>query len=425
VAWERGNTPSERDIFWARSTDGGATFSSTLPLTSAMSSDTADDRHPFVGGTGALVYRVVWDSQDLALGASADTDIYFSFSNGAGFSSAIVVNSTAATDGTFSDTNPSIGFHGGDNSWICVWRTTNDFGGTTGGDGEIAWAKASGVFGSFGTAAILNSDFATDAADDDEPNVSIDSNVIVVSWRRRSLVTGESDVYFVRSDDAGTTWTAPAPLNTNAATDAGNDVNPRTATDLKGHWVGTWTTDDTLGGTIGTDDDVVHTGFLATENSANSLPYCYGYAESGSASPCPCSNDAVIGSRLGCANSSGVGANIEPTATLIVSAGSRFLRVNGIPAGAAALVFQGTGVQNFGLGTPFGDGRLCVGGTILRLGVAFAGSNGVAVLSFSPLAAGVVAGDVRFYQGWYRDSAVFCTSATFNLSSAAACLWRP
>jgi hypothetical protein len=102
------------------------------------------------------------------------------------------------------------------------------------------------------------------------------------------------------------------------------------------------------------------------------------------------------------------------------------LRTTGVPGGSAVLSFQGTAAHNAGLGVLFGDGKLCVGGAILRLGVAFADANGVEVEVFSPANdALVVAGDTRFYQGWYRDSAAFCTSATFNLTSACAAVWRP
>jgi len=86
-------------------------------------------------------------------------------------------------------------------------------------------------------------------------------------------------------------------------------------------------------------------------------------------------------------------------------------------------MFQGDGQLGFGLGTPFGDGRLCVAGVLDRLGVVFAGPTGNGGLNFAPT--GVSAGSTRFYQGWYRDSVSFCTSATFNLTSAYGTVWAP
>jgi hypothetical protein len=35
------------------------------------------------------------------------------------------------------------------------------------------------------------------------------------------------------------------------------------------------------------------------------------------------------------------------------------------------------------------------------------------------------AGDVRHYQCWYRDAAVFCTTTTFNLTQGLTLTWSP
>ena len=48
------------------------------------------------------------------------------------------------------------------------------------------------------------------------------------------------DILVSRSTDAGGTWTAPAPLNTNAASDSGTTVDPQVTTDGAGNWVAVW-----------------------------------------------------------------------------------------------------------------------------------------------------------------------------------------
>jgi hypothetical protein len=111
------------------------------------------------------------------------------------------------------------------------------------------------------------------------------------------------------------------------------------------------------------------------------------------------------------------------TGSFSASAPTQVITVTGAPSGAPVLFFQGTGIFNFGLGTPFGDGLLCAGATIDRLGVTFTNVNGNGGLTFAPT--GVSSGSTRFYQGWYRDSAAFCTSATFNLTSAFGTVWLP
>jgi hypothetical protein len=52
------------------------------------------------------------------------------------------------------------------------------------------------------------------------------------------------DVLTARSTDGGVTWSAPAALNANAATDTGEDGAPTLATDGAGTWVALWESTD-------------------------------------------------------------------------------------------------------------------------------------------------------------------------------------
>lgn len=58
-------------------------------------------------------------------------------------------------------------------------------------------------------------------------------------------------------------WTAPVGVNTNAATDSGDDWYPQVATDGAGNWVAVWFSDEDLGGTIGTDLDILYANEVA------------------------------------------------------------------------------------------------------------------------------------------------------------------
>jgi hypothetical protein len=102
------------------------------------------------------------------------------------------------------------------------------------------------------------------------------------------------------------------------------------------------------------------------------------------------------------------------------------LKSTQVPNGPA-LYFQGDGLFSGGAGFSFGDGLLCAGGTIVRLGVKFAAGNtstypgpGDPLLSVQ---GGVAAGDVRHYQAWYRDAVTYCTPAFFNLTNAVTVNW--
>jgi hypothetical protein len=72
------------------------------------------------------------------------------------------------------------------------------------------------------------------------------------------------------------------------------------------------------------------------------------------------------------------------------------------------------------VGQAFGDGIRCVTGTTSRLGIQTA-LSGVAVFAVPTGSAG----DLRAYQVWYRNSASFCTPATFNLTSGVVTVWIP
>ncbi|MDZ4772410.1 MAG: hypothetical protein SGI72_04670 [Planctomycetota bacterium] len=139
----------------------------------------------------------------------------------------------------------------------------------------------------------------------------------------------------------------------------------------------------------------------------------------GTAATCPCSNAGALGA--GCANSGGAGGRLSASGTARVSSSVFALNGSQMPNGPVVYL-QGSSTTS----ASFGDGRLCVGGTIRRLGVrANSGTASTFPDSSANLATfgDVVAGDVVTYQAWYRDSASFCTSSTFNVTNALVVTW--
>jgi hypothetical protein len=109
--------------------------------------------------------------------------------------------------------------------------------------------------------APLNSNAAADTQSDWHADVATDGagNWVAV-WESGSSLGGtigtDPDILFVRSTDGGATWTEDAALNTNAATDEGSDFQPQVATG-GGTWIATWVSNDSLENTIGTDADIL------------------------------------------------------------------------------------------------------------------------------------------------------------------------
>jgi hypothetical protein len=77
----------------------------------------------------------------------------------------------------------------------------------------------------------------------------------------------------------------------------------------------------------------------------------------------------------------------------------------------------------------FGDGVRCASGAIRRLAprVNSAGSSIYPASGDAPISVkgNDAAGDVRYYQCWYRNAAPFCSPATFNLTNGLMVTWTP
>lgn len=149
---------------------------------------------------------------------------------------------------------------------------------------------------------------------------------------------------------------------------------------------------------------------------------CFG---DGSGGACPCGNTG--GAGRGCRNQAfSAGAKLEATGIASVSADSVVLRASGTTPTQTGLFFQGTTAVNAGQGAPFGDGLLCVGGSIVRLQVRNASLFGTALSSVSLAAeGGLAAGQTRRYQWWYRDTVSSPCGSAFNLSNSLSLTWGP
>jgi hypothetical protein len=105
------------------------------------------------------------------------------------------------------------------------------------------------------------------------------------------------------------------------------------------------------------------------------------------------------------------------------------LTASNLPPTASALFFQGQAQVSGGAGTTFGDGLRCAVDSVVRIGTRTA-LNGVASLGGAGVSiaqqGGIpVVGATRHYQVWYRNSALFCTAAVFNLTNGTTLRWLP
>jgi len=152
-------------------------------------------------------------------------------------------------------------------------------------------------------------------------------------------------------------------------------------------------------------------------------PYCAG---DGTGTPCPCANNSTPGWGLGCLNSLEMGGKLRASGSASLSNDTLAL-VGSQMLNSFALYFQGTIRHSGGNGVTFGDGKLCAGGTITRLGrkpntmgASRYPSAGDASISSQ---GSITSPGTRTYQAWYRNAAAFCTASNYNMTNAVEVLW--
>ncbi len=249
----------DTDIFAARSTNGGASWSAPQPIHLDAASDGANDDHPQIATNGTGTWVVVWDANART---GTDRDVFAARSVDGGFtwSAPAALAATAATDrGT--DQRPQLATDG-EGRWLVVWASNDTLGGTTGNDFDVLVARSTDGAATWTPAGALNTNATTDRGLDDRPQIATDgTGTWVAAWvsdeNLGGLLGTDLDVLTARSTDGGVTWSAPAALNANAATDAGEDGGPTLTVDGAGTWVAAWESTDTLGGTIGDDFDIL------------------------------------------------------------------------------------------------------------------------------------------------------------------------
>lgn len=261
--WNSFVDPTEGDIFVARSTNNGATWTSPLAINNNPGSNTDQNWKPHIATDGAGNWVAVWYSSD-TLGATvgSDDDILVSRSTDAGatWTAPVALNSSAISD-TGADRDPQIVTDGVGN-WVAVWTSLDPLGGTVGSDADILMARSTNNGATWTTVSALNTNAASDSEEDVSPRIATHTaGQWVTVWSSKNTLSGtigdDYDILSARSSNNGATWTAPTALNSSAGTDSGSDDRPSIDTDGSGNWVVTWKSNDSLGGTIGTDYDIL------------------------------------------------------------------------------------------------------------------------------------------------------------------------
>ncbi len=272
VVWQSddslgGTIGTDNDILYARSSNGGVTWTAPTPLNTNAATDTGGDFFPRIAADGQGTWVVVWESVEplASPNIGIDYDILFSRStnNGQSWSPPAALNSDAATDDSMEGTDfaPDVATdrHG---NWTVVWASPKTLGGMIGTDFDLLFARSTDGGASWTPRAALNTNAATDAENDHFPRLAADgfTNWLVV-WESNdtlgNTIGTDTDVLSALSTDDGATWSAPTPVNSFAPTDSNADARPVVGNDGTWNWLVAWMSENTLGGTVGSEWDIL------------------------------------------------------------------------------------------------------------------------------------------------------------------------
>ena len=193
VAWDDDST-GNHEIYFKKSADGGTTWASTKRLTNNETSSFA----PTVAVSGPNVYVVWYDHS-----TSVD-EIYFLKSTDGG---ATWPAPRKLADSPTSAQYPAIAVSG--SNVFVVWS------GFTSGNQEILFRKSTDG----GATWLAIKRISISAGLSNFPRVAVDGSTVGVVWQDKT--PGETDIYFRRSTDGGTTWqTVKKLINSAGASDA-------------------------------------------------------------------------------------------------------------------------------------------------------------------------------------------------------------
>ncbi|MGH7133889.1 MAG: sialidase family protein, partial [Phycisphaerales bacterium] len=217
VVWTgTGSQLNEYEVFFARSTDNGASWSPREALNTDAPVDTRYDLRARLATDSHGTWISVWEvTASGNTGAGVDIWSARSVDNAVTWSSPSPLRPNAADD-LGHDREPVIAHVEGDD-WIAAWSSTTPSAGAVGNDGDIVASRSTDGGETWSVPAAVNTDASVDVRPDRVPALAADSGDVVIAWTRDASPLGEPGLIAVsHSVDEGGTWTPPQPLSDDA-----------------------------------------------------------------------------------------------------------------------------------------------------------------------------------------------------------------
>jgi len=234
-----GTIGNDSDILMSRSSDNGTTWAFPVPLNPDAATNPVSKLRTDVATDRAGVWLAGW------VVSATSPEIVRSTDNGATWTAPVTL--PIASGGPLRIVSLSGG------QWIVVMKTSEALGGL-GTDSDLVLMRTLDDGGTWSAPVPLNTDAATDSFDEGAFDLASDgAGTLVAVWSR----INDSVLASSTSTDGGMTWSAPVTVSTLTNFPVG--LFPSVATDGAGKWIVVWSSNDDLGGTIGTDTDILFT----------------------------------------------------------------------------------------------------------------------------------------------------------------------
>lgn len=193
-------TPVNDEIFFSKSTDGGATWSPAVNV----SNNDGDSYYSVIAVEAGTVY-LAWQA-----GEPGDWDIFFSKSTdgGATWSAAVNVSNNVGVS-----VNPAMVVNAGTIhiAWLDGAPGNNEIFFSKSTDGGVTWSPAVNV--------------SNNTAQSGNPAIALDAGTICLAWHDET--PGFPDIFFSKSTDGGATWSTAV----NVSESSGGSYTPAIAVD--------------------------------------------------------------------------------------------------------------------------------------------------------------------------------------------------